>query len=411
MLNPCRAAGFVCGLSIAFCVASSLATATEPLSFQIRNDVPLQELSPDFCWFHPRAAAIPGAGESGGPAVILTLQKHLRASDHYSGLSFMRSDDQGATWTAPVLPPELDWQKESDEVDIAVCDVTPGWHAQTGRLIAIGTKLRYSRTGEQLTDVPGGYQCAYATYDPATGAWTKWKFLETPDLDGGYFLLAPGCVQWLTRPDGTLLVPCYCKGPTGTDYTSTVLHCRFDGETMTLLESGNEIGMTGGRGIVEPSLAEYDGRYYLTLRNDAGAYVTTSNDGLHFDPMQPWMFDDGSELGSYNTQQHWLVHSEGLFLAYTRRGANNEHIFRHRAPLFIAQVDPERLVVIRSTEAIAIPDRGAPLGNFGACAVSTEESWITDAEYILSSSPDPRGADGSVFVSRILWGKPNRLSP
>lgn len=385
--------------------------AAEPLSFTVRRDVPLHELSIDFCWFHPRVAAIPGAGKDDRPAVILTLQKHLRASDHYSGLSFMRSDDLGATWTAPILPPQLDWQKESDAVDIAVCDVTPGWHPQSGKLIAIGTKLRYSRTGEQLTEVPGGYQCAYAVYDPATNAWQTWRLLETPHLDGKFFQLAPGCVQWLVKRDGTLLVPCYFKGPTGSDYTATVLHCRFDGQTMTLIESGDEIGMVGGRGICEPSLAFYRDRYYLTLRNDNGAYVATVADGLHFAPMLPWKFDDGADLGSYNTQQHWLVHSDGLFLAYTRRGANNDHIFRNRAPLFIAQVDPVTLTVMRATEQVAIPDRGAPLGNFGAAPITSDESWITDAEYILSNTPDPRGADGSVFVSRVQWSRPNRLTP
>jgi len=392
-------------------LCTSTARAAEPLGFAVKNDVPLQELSADFCWFHPRAAAIPGAGTNGRPAVILTLQKHLQASDHYSGLSFMRTDDLGATWTAPVLPSELDWQKESETVDIAVCDVTPGWHAPTKKLIAIGTKLRYSRTGEQLTEVPGGYQCAYAVYDPATDDWQAWKLLETPHLEDKYFQLAPGCVQWLVKPDGTLLVPCYIKGPTGSDYAATVLLCRFDGETLSLIEAGDEIGMAGGRGICEPSLAFYDGRYYLTLRNDDGGYVTTGDDGLHFAPMTPWKFDDGTDLGSYNTQQHWLVHSSGLFLSYTRRGANNDHIFRNRAPLFIAQVDPVELTVMRATEQVAIPDRGAPLGNFGASAITADESWITDAEYILSNTPDPRGADGSVFVSRIQWSRPNELAP
>lgn len=41
--------------------------------------------------------------------------------------------------------------------------------------------------------------------------------------------------------------------------------------------------------------------------------------------------DDGKELGSYNTQRHWLAHSVGPFLVYTRRGADNDHILRHRA--------------------------------------------------------------------------------
>src|SRR6185436_12067028 len=102
-------------------------------------------------------------------------------------------------------------------------------------------------------------------------------------------------------------------------------------------------------------------RFYLTLRNDQRAYVTTSRDGLHFDAIRPWTFDDGSDLGSYNTQQHWLAHSDGLFLVYTRRGANNDHIIRSRAPLFIARVDPEKLCVIRSSERILIPERGGEM--------------------------------------------------
>ncbi len=83
-----------------------------------------------------------------------------------------------------------------------------------------------------------------------------------------------------------------------------------------------------------------------------------------------WTFDDGKELGSYNTQQHWLTHDDGLFLVYTRRGAGNDHVMRHRAPLFIAQVDPLRLRVIRATERVLIPERGATLGNFGAAPIN-----------------------------------------
>ena len=89
-----------------------------------------------------------------------------------------------------------------------------------------------------------------------------------------------------------------------------------------------------------------------------------SDDGLQFAEPKPWLFDDGSDLGSYNTQQHWLAHSDGLFLIYTRRGANNDHILRHRAPLFMAQVDPQTQQVIRRTEKVVVPN-AAELGNFG----------------------------------------------
>jgi len=400
-------------LALSLCLMLLLAASegpaeVTPLPFTVQLDVPLRELHPDWCWFHPRAAAIPGAGQGGGPAVVLTLQRHLKVSDHYSGLSFMRSDDGGRTWTPPVLPPQLDWRKAGAET-IAVCDVTPGWHAPSGRLIALGVKLRYSAAGDQLLDQPRSHELAYAVYDPAANTWSAWQELAMPQTDTKFFLVAPGCVQWLVRSDGTLLIPTYFKGRAGSDYSVTVLNCAFDGQKLTYLRHGDELTLAGGRGLCEPSLVRYRGRYYLALRNDARGYVTTSDDALHWAPIKPWTFDDGSDLGSYNTQAHWLAHGDGLFLSYTRRGANNDHIARNRAPLFLAQVDPERLCVIRATEQVLMPERGVMLGNFGASPIDENESWVTDAEYAFGTAPNPRGADGSVFIARVQWSKPNRL--
>lgn len=386
------------------------------LPFAVQADVAYRQLSPDFCWFHPRVAPLPGFGQDGRPAVIMTIQKHLAADDHYSGLYFLRTDDLGRTWTGPTEIPELAWRPGPNHETIAVCDVTPGWHALSGRLLAVGTKLRYSPQGGQLLDQPRSHECAYATFDPRTNRWTAWKMLALPETEGKFFLVAPGCVQWLVQPDGTLLVPIYFKGQTGSDYTTTVLHCTFDGQEMKYRQHGDELALAGGRGLCEPSLAFFQGTYYLTLRNDARAYVTTSSDGLHFAPVQAWTFDDGQELGSYNTQAHWLVHSDGLFLTYTRRGANNDHIARNRAPIFIAQVDPAQLHVIRQTEKALLPERGVMLGNFGAAAITPHESWVTDAEFIsrlvdplAGTRPHPRGADGTVWLGRVTWSQPNGL--
>lgn len=380
----------------------------DPVAFDVKLDVVHRELSSKFCWFHPRVAAIPGAGERGAPAVVMTLQKHLTASDHYSGMYLMRTDDLGKTWTGPTAVPELDWRKESDDVTIAVCDITPGWHAPTGKLLAIGIKLRYGKNGEQLEDKPRSLECAYAAYDPKTNRWTTWQMLDMPDTDK-FFLVCPGCVQWLVKPDGKLLVPTYYRPAKGGPYSTTVLECSFDGTTMKFLRHGDEIALDNARGVYEPSLASFGGKYFLTIRNDNRGYVTTSDDGLHYRPIQPWTFDDGSDLGSYNTQQHWLTHSDGLFLSYTRRGYNNDHIPRNRAPIFLAQVDPEKLQVIRKTERVLIPERGVMLGNFGAAAINSNESWVTDAEYILSDQPHPRGGDGSVFAARVIWSQPNQI--
>ena len=392
------------------CVGVAQAAGPEVLPYSVKADVAHKELSPAFCWFHPRVAPLPGYGKDGVPAVMMTIQKHLSADDHYSGMYFMRTNDLGKTWTGPTEIPELAWQKGENEETIAVCDVTPGWHAHSGKLIAIGIKLRYSKQGHQLTDKPKSQECAYATYDPKTDKWTPWKMLAMPETDKKFFLVCPGCVQWLEQADGSLLIPTYFRGPSDSDqYKTTVLQCSFDGNEIKLVKQGDEIATKSGRGFYEPSLALYQGKYYLTLRNDSAAYVTTSTDGLHYAEPKAWTFDDGKDLGSYNTQAHWLTHSDGLFLSYTRRGANNDHIPRNRAPIFVAQVDPEKLQVIRKPEQALLPERGVMLGNFGATTITPDESWVTDAEYAFGTQPNPKGADGTTWVGRVKWSKPNKL--
>ena len=109
-----------------------------------------------------------------------------------------------------------------------------------------------------------------------------------------------------------------------------------------------------------------------------------------------------------------MTHSEGLFLTYTRREANNDHIFRHRAPIFMARVDPERLVVIRDTERIIIPETVTRMGNFGIVDVSPAESWVITTEWMQPHRPDlwkKYGTDNRIFCTRIQWSQPNRLAP
>lgn len=369
--------------------------------FTIKLDVVLQELNEKFCWFHPRAAVIPAGAAGDKPIAIMTIAQHLRVSDFYSGLYTMRSDDLGKTWSKPLAQPSLAWVIEPSGVTVAVADVTPGWHAPSGKLLAIGCMVRYSKAGHQIEDIKRYSQTHYAVYDPNIDVWSKWKLLKMP-ADKKFNFSRSACTQWVVQDDGTLLLPIYFKadkGPTSV----TIAKCSFDGSELKYIEHGNEMSLNVVRGLCEPSIAKFQGRYYLTIRNDVKGYVTSSDDGLNFKPITPWTFDDGDELGSYNTQQHWVNNEKGLFLVYTRRGANNDHIMRHRAPLFIAQVDPERLCVIRDTEKIAVPERGTNLGNFGANPVNANESWVTTAEYMKDTKPKSRGANGSIFVGRVIF--------
>lgn len=386
----------------------AIRAAEPPLDFNVKLETVLKHDDGKFLWFHPRAAAIPGT-DPAAPAAVMTIQKHLKVSDYYSGLHVLTRASPTAPWTGPVLPPELDWKQQPDGVTISVADVTPGWHALTGRLIVIGCQVRYSEKGKQLDDVKRAHQTVYAVFDPKTSKWTPWQVLEMP-ADEEFNFARNACAQWLVRPDGSLLVPLYIGKNAKDRYSTTVAECRFDGTKLTFVRHGNVLRLPVARGLYEPSLVAFQGRYFLTLRNDLRGYVSVSDDGLNFAEPKPWLFDDGTELGSYNTQQHWLAHSDGLFLIYTRRGANNDHIIRHRAPLFMAQVDPATLRVRRATEKVVVPERGAELGNFGCNPFNAAESWVTVSEGMFMKDSKQRGAEGATFVARILWSRPNQLA-
>jgi hypothetical protein len=368
----------------------------------VNVETPVSYDGGDWCWFHPRAAAIPGAGRDGGPAVVVTLQKHLNVSDYYSGLHTMRTDDLGETWSDPEPVPELGWEVQADGSTLSVCDVTPGWHEPSGRVLAIGVRVPYAATGEQQRH----YEPVYAVHDPITGVWSPWRVLE------GWPMSGVGCSQWVVKPDGSLLVPLFSVGLSEDgpreDTGISVARCTFDGSHLCCVEHSQKLRLDVPLGVGEPSLTCFRGRYYLTLRSGENGYVTVSDDGLAYGPIREWLFDDGTPLGSENTQQHWVTHREGLYLVYTRTGAGNNHIFRHRAPLLIAEVDVDNICVRRDTETIAIPERGVPMGNFGAAGITDDEAWITVGEfmwpdYVNRNRAREHGACGAVLVGRVRW--------
>jgi len=169
---------------------------SQQLTFKVQSDFAFRELNRNYCWFHPRVAAVPGYGKNGMPAVIMTIQKHLAVSDFYSGMYYLRTDDLGKTWIGPDEIPELAWQYEEDGTIVSVADVTPGWHQPTGKLILFGIKVRYSKEGKQLLDKPRSHDAAYAVFDPKTHNWSSWKMIaNVPAPDAKFFLVNPGCVQ------------------------------------------------------------------------------------------------------------------------------------------------------------------------------------------------------------------------
>lgn len=389
-----------------------LAGAESELSFDLKLDTVLKSWDGRYDWAQVWAGSIPGAGRDGNPLVVITTQKEdNKSDDFYLGVNTITSPDFGVTWTGPESHSELEPHQRPDGTIRGLCDFVSGWHAPTGKLLITGHTVDYAK-GHLA---PTGYSrsTAYASFDPKTRAWTPWRELKLTDAEK-FYNSGSGMCQWVAEPDGTILLPVYYKSRSedvGECYSVTILRCRFDGNELSYLAHGDELHHDVPRGLCEPSLTRFKGRFYLTLRNDERGYVTSSDDGQRFAPKKPWQFDDGSELGSYNTMQHWVTHSEGLYLVYTRRGANNDHVIRNRAPLFMAQVDPERLCVLRATERILVPDRGASLGNFGVGTINEKETWVTVGECMYSPECEKRGSDGSVFAARIVWSKPNALAP
>lgn len=368
----------------------------------------------EYCWVQTRAGLIPPH------TVIMTTQKlRLTGSDIFYCIHSLRSDDDGKSWGELTPQPGLDRRPDGSGLEFCPCDGTPAWHAATGKLLLTGHTACYR--DDELVGGNHPRTTFYSIYDPERDTWSPMCDLELPDPDGAFHNYGAGCTQRVDLPNGDILLPHY--GRSREDETgrnkSAVMRCAFDGERLTFIEQGEPLGLDVARGACEPSLALSGGEFFLTIRNDEKGYVARSSDGMNFSEPVPWTFEDGSEIGNYNTQQHWVNHSDGLFLVYTRRGYNNDHVFRHRAPLLMAQVDTQRLCLIRDTEQVVVPERGARLGNFGVVTVSADESWVVVSEWMQTNGPDysdstvceKYGSDNAFFLSRIKWEKPNLLAP
>jgi hypothetical protein len=378
----------------------------------------------------PYAGAIPVRG--GQPLVVLFLQKELlSASDVFFGINIRQTEDLGRHWSPLLEDPGLGRRKNPDGTTVGITAVVLKWNPGLRKLLGVGETSFYHG---DLLDREGAQRPAYTVYDAKSRQWSPWQTLAVPD-EAEFHTVNEGCCQRVDLPGGTILLPVYVKAAGITAYSTTVLRCSFDGRLLTYGGHGNLLTLpfdpdrldkklsfnkrqfiARQSGLFEPSLTLFQGRYYLTMRNFNDDYVAIGKDGLHFGGPSRWSFDDGRPLDSENTQSHWVTHGDGLFLIYTRRGANNDHVFRHRAPLFMAQVDPARLCILRSTERILVPDRGAGLGgSVGVTEVSDRETWVTTSEVMQTSQPNWRdfssmqkyGADGRVYAARIFWDRPD----
>ncbi|HIT76909.1 MAG TPA: exo-alpha-sialidase [Candidatus Avipropionibacterium avicola] len=328
------------------------------------------------CWVHARVGIHPSA-DDGAPRFVTTLQRlDLSGSDVFGPIHSMSAPSWDGPWTTPYRQEGFTWPEQGR----TVCDFWPIWHEHSQTLLGTGHTVTYT---DGVVDATKPRRTAYAVHRPESDSWSPARLLEMGD-GPTFFRSGAGCAQWVERDDGDILLPVYFGVGR---MASTVVRCRFDGETLRRVEYGSTHSTDIGRGLYEPSLIAYQGRHFLTLRNDEGGYLAVSEDGLQYADPIPWRFDDGSELGSCNTQQHWIVLADGPWLVYTRHGRDNDHVSRHRAPLLMARLDTDRLVLLRESEQVVIEERGAGLGNFGTCQGPDGTAYVMASEWMQNSGP------------------------
>ncbi len=363
----------------------------------------------DRTWFHPRACMIPG-GKT--PHVFMTLQS-ITGSDMFGHVHWTMSKDLGKTWSKPERIRGLGRKPAPKGLAVGVCDVVPTYHPKTNTVLAIGHNVYYNKKGHlarpQLSRWP-----VYLVRKP-DGTFTEPRKLEWNDPRGS-MIYSCGCSQRVMLAGGDVLIPLTFGSARSAPRSVTSTRCSFDGKALRIKKVGTELKGDTRRGLLEPSLVRYRGKTYMTIRaEDNRGYVAVSDDGLTWSPRKPWCWDDGTPLTMSTTQQHWLAHSDALYLVYTRKAEHNVNVFRWRAPLFVARVDVPSMRLVRSSERVALPLIGdgvndakhvARMGNFHTVSVGPHESWVTVGECLPQD-----GWKGDTLIGRIRWAKPNGLVP
>lgn len=389
-----HAAGLLASLSLAACRGGGRRRPPGP---SIERAILWNGRQRGSSWFHPRPCLL----EAG--SVLMTMQA-ISGSDVFGPVHWTRSDDGGRTWRVPDKIPALRRRDVGGGMLEGVCDVVPQFHPPTDTVLAMGHNVYY-RAG-RLTQPYANRFPVYVVGDGA-GGWSERRKLEWDHpLTSGIYTC--GCGERLVLDDGEILIP-ISFGPVGRrDRAVTTLRCAFDGETLRVRESGNELRLAVGRGLLEPSLARWAGSFRMTIRAEDGhGYWSRSPDGLQWSRPQPWSFEDGQALVMSTTQQHWLTGPDALWLVYTRRTEANARVMRWRAPLFMARVDPGSMTLDRSSEEIVLPLRGDPvrapgqvarMGNFHTLSRNGGEAWVTVGE-----SRPRAGYRGDLLLARIHW--------
>lgn len=347
--------------------------------------------------------------------IFLPLQVNI-GSDHYGPVLFCNSSDRGRTWSEPAEIPGFGSNYLANGYIEAFADCVAFYHQQTDKMILLGGNTYYKADGgcvdtlgmfgdgEKAPDLP-----VYSAYGVLSrgGHWGPRQRMFCPGLSENNAVWSLSA-QVAILEDGKMLIPAMVSsyGENSFEFKVIVQLCDFDGEKITVLQHSEFLRNPVGRGLIEPSIFEYQGLYYLTLRaEDNHGYYSVSRDGLTWGPIQPWRWKDGAALEMSSTQQHWATLGGKLYLLYTRRNGANDAAFRWRIPVYIAEVDvgDTGLSLKQETEQIIFGPRGAYgkchlIGNYQPLQLSENEVLVGAGEETLTISDHNCG---DAFIARI----------
>lgn len=306
-------------------------------------------------------------------------------TDVYQGIGFTTSSDGGETWKELTDLPYTA-KPLRDGIMGMFGAMVPVLHPQTGKVLLLGNCVGYTNYGKPGVKLTGVRYPAFAVFDPATQKWSP----DYTVLDREENANTTSGIPWI-QPDGTLLWP--CNG-------GQVLKAAFDGEKITILARSPQIEGLGKqpKNTGEYHLTKMGSRFYLAMRCPDQNRIAVSTDGQKFEPAVELRWDDGSLVPSVATQMRWVRQQGKLYLVYTRENEDGKGVFRHRAPLWMAELDTKTVRLKKATEVVVVPVSPGrdDLGNFGTTFVTDELSFITTSEFGRTKNSNSR-----VYITRI----------